>query len=109
MVTAGKGDYAGVPLNSAGRKMADAWDPAGDEAAGEQCKSYGAAAIMRVPGRVHIAWENENTLRIDTDAGTQTRLFHFDASQARASEPACQGQPVAPWEYAARGRGEGGG
>ncbi len=108
MLTPGKGDYAGVPLNAAGRKMADAWDPARDEAAGEQCKSYGAAAIMRVPGRVHIAWENENTLRIDTDAGTQTRQFHFDASQAPAGEPAWQGHSVAQWEYAGGGRGQGG-
>src|SRR5437016_3357667 len=77
MVTPPKGDYASVPLNPEGRKVADTWDPAKDEAAGEQCRSYGAAALMRVPGRVHITWENENTLRVDTDAGTQTRTFHF--------------------------------
>ena len=47
MVTPAKGDYASVPINPAGRKIADAWDPAKDEAAGDQCKSYGAAAIMR--------------------------------------------------------------
>jgi hypothetical protein len=109
MLTPGKGDYAGVPLNAAARKMADAWDPAKDEAAGEQCKSYGAAAIMRVPGRVHITWENENTLRIDTDAGTQTRQFHFGASPARepapAGEPAWQGYSAAEWEYAGGARG----
>src|SRR5437899_11612113 len=44
-----KGDYAGIPLNAAARKIADAWDPAKDEAAGEQCRSYGAAGLMRVP------------------------------------------------------------
>jgi len=104
MLTPAKGDYASVPLNAAARKMADAWDPARDEAAGEQCKSYGAAAIMRVPGRVHITWENENTLRIDTDAGTQTRLFHFGGSQTPAGEPAWQGYSVAQWEYAGGGR-----
>jgi hypothetical protein len=110
MLTPGKGDYAGVPLNAAARKVADAWDPAKDEAAGEQCRSYGAPAIMRVPGRIHIAWENENTLRIDTDAGTQTRQFHFGAPLAPAGEPAWQGYSVAQWEYAggARGRGPGG-
>src|ERR1700732_2892742 len=73
MLTPAKGDYAGVPLNAEGRKVADAWDPAKDEAVGEQCKSYGAAAIMRVPGRIHITWDNESTLKIETDAGTQTR------------------------------------
>src|ERR1051326_7764061 len=41
-----KGDYAGVPLNDEGRKLADAWDPAKDEAAGEQCKAYGAVGLM---------------------------------------------------------------
>src|SRR5580700_8738273 len=79
MVTPAKGDYASVPISQAGRAAADMWDPAKDEAAGEQCKSYGAAGLMRVPGRLHITWENENTMRIDTDAGTQTRLLHFAA------------------------------
>src|SRR5580700_10529439 len=51
MVTPAKGDYASVPLNAEARKIADAWDPAKDEAAGEACKSYGAAGLMRVPGR----------------------------------------------------------
>src|SRR5438552_18110694 len=50
MVTPAKGDYASVPLNAEGRKVADGWDPAKDEAAGNQCKAYGAPAIMRVPG-----------------------------------------------------------
>jgi hypothetical protein len=105
MLTPAKGDYASVPLNAAGRKMADGWDPAKDEAAGEQCKSYGAAAIMRVPGRVHVNWENQNTLRIDTDAGTQTRQFHFGAPQATTGEPMWQGSSVAQWEYASGARG----
>src|ERR1700688_3162044 len=46
MVTPAKGDYASVPLNPEGRKVADTWDPAKDEASGSQCKSYGAAALM---------------------------------------------------------------
>ncbi len=71
MVTPPKGDYASVPISTEGKKVADAWDPAKDEAAGEQCSSYGAPAIMRVPGRLHILWEDDNTLRIDTDAGKQ--------------------------------------
>ena len=48
--------------------------------AGNQCRSYGAAAIMRVPGRVHISWPDDNTLRLETDAGTQMRTFRFEAS-----------------------------
>ena len=50
MVTPAKGDYQGVPLTPEASKIADAWDPAKDEAAGEQCKSYGAPALMSVPG-----------------------------------------------------------
>src|SRR5438552_9832449 len=77
MITPPKGDYAGVPMTPEARRIADAWDPAADETAGSQCKSYGAAAIMRVPTRLHVTWQDDNTLRIDTDAGTQTRLFQF--------------------------------
>ena len=43
MVTPPKGDYRGVPLTPEGRKVADAWDPAADEAAGKKCKAYGGA------------------------------------------------------------------
>src|SRR5262245_20876811 len=70
MVTPAKGDYQGFQLTPAARTIADAWDPAKDEAAGEQCKSYGAPALMSVPGRLHITWQDDNTLKVDTDAGT---------------------------------------
>ena len=59
MLTPSKGDYAGVPMTPEGRRIADAWDPAADEAAGSQCKSYGAAALMRVPTRLHVTWQDE--------------------------------------------------
>lgn len=107
MVTPNKGVYETLTLNAEGRRIADTWDPAKDEAAGEQCRSYGAANIMRVPGRLHIAWENDTSLRIDTDAGTQTRLFHFGAAPAPTGEPAWQGYSVAEWQYAPGGRGGG--
>jgi hypothetical protein len=112
MVTPAKGDYASVPLNAEGRKVADTWDPAKDEAAGNQCKSYGAAALMRVPGRVHITWESDNTLRVDTDAGTQTRMFHFGGQPPQGGEAQLQGHSAAQWEVAggrgARGTAQGG-
>jgi hypothetical protein len=98
MVTPKKGDYPGIPLNAEGRKIADAWDPAKDEAGGDQCKAYGAPAIMRVPGRLHIAWQDANTLRMDTDAGTQTRLFHFRGSTIPSGEATWQGDSSAQWE-----------
>jgi hypothetical protein len=77
MITPLKGDAASVPFKAEARKVIDAWDPGKDEAAGLQCKAYGAAAIMRVPGRLRISWQDDDTLKIETDAGTQTRVFHF--------------------------------
>jgi hypothetical protein len=104
MLTPPKGDYTSVPLNAEGRKVADTWDPT--KAAGDGCKAYGAAALMRMPGRLHITWENDNTLRIETDAGLQTRLLHFDKSAKSSAAPSWQGHSVAEWEFVgARGRG----
>jgi hypothetical protein len=112
MVTPPKGDYASVPLNPEGRRVADTWDPAKDEAAGLQCKAYGAAALMRVPTRVHITWADDNTLKVETDAGTQTRQFHFGSSAEKPQPPSgdagWQGFSVANWEFAGGGRGRGG-
>src|SRR5262245_55778887 len=104
MVTPPKGDYATLPINAEARRIADTWDPARDEAEGNQCRSYGAAIILQVPGRLHITWDNDNTLKMDTDAGTQTRLFHFGAAAQPTGEPGWQGYSVAEWQIA-RGRG----
>jgi hypothetical protein len=80
----------------------NAWDPVADQKAGNQCKSYGAAAIMSVPGRLHITWQDADTLRIDTDAGTQTRLLHFTArASSSQSRPSWQGESSARWERVA--------
>lgn len=105
MVTPPKGDYASVPLSPAGRREADTWDPAKDEVSGDTCKAYGAAAVMRVPGRLHISWDGETALHVETDAGTQSRVFRFGASAA-ALPPTLQGNSVASWEgLAPPGRG----
>ena len=108
MVTPAKGDYDSVPLNANGRRLADTWDPKADDAAGEQCRSYGAPAVMRVPGRIHITWDNDTTLKVDTEAGTQTRLLRFSSSpSAKAeqsqAEPTWQGQSIAQWELGGGG------
>jgi hypothetical protein len=87
MIAAPKGDFAGVPLNPAGQKVAKEWDPAKDEAAGNQCKAYGAAGLMRIPTRLHITWQDDNTLKIEADAGTQTRLLHFGPPQPPSGPP----------------------
>lgn len=102
MITPAKGDYASVPLNSEGKRVADTWDSAKDEVGGNQCKSYGAAAIMRVPTRLYISWVDDNTLRVDTDAGTQTRTFHFSSSRPAAAAT-LQGDSVAEWEGLRKG------
>jgi hypothetical protein len=105
MVTPAKGDYQGVPMTPEAVKTADAWDPAADEAGGNQCRSYGAAAIMRVPGRLRITWQDDSTLRVEADAGTQTRLFHFRDDQTKSGERSWQGTSVARWELPVTGRG----
>lgn len=98
MVTPLRGDFAGVPINAAGRKLGEAWDPVKDEAAGEQCRSYGAPAIMRVPGRVHITWQDDTTLKLETDSGQQTRLLHFGSPPTGLFAPSWQGYSQANWE-----------
>jgi hypothetical protein len=96
MATPPKGDYAGVPLNGAGRQAADAWDPAKDEAAGESCRAYGAAAVMRQPGRLHIEWTGDDAISIETDAGTQMRAVAF--RNPRGTAGSWQGVSVASWD-----------
>jgi hypothetical protein len=108
MVTPAKGDYQGVPMTPEARKIADAWDPDKEQASAESCKSYGAPAILRVPGRLHITWQDDQTLRMDTDAGKQTRVFHFGAWKPAAAAPhTIQGDSVAEWEGGGRGATDG--
>src|SRR5580658_9803124 len=109
MVTPARGDYQGVPMTPAARAIADAWDPAKEEASGDLCKSYGAPALLRVPGRLHITWEDDNTLRMDSDAGKQTRLFHFGDWKSPGGAPTLQGDSVADWEGGGGRGGRGGG
>jgi hypothetical protein len=105
MVTPAKGDYASVPLNGPGRAMAGQWDPDKDIAAGEQCRSYGAPGLMRVPGRLHITWVDDNTLKVEMDSGEQTRTFHFSGTAPADEKPSLQGYSVASWEGPPAGRG----
>jgi hypothetical protein len=97
MVTPLKGDAASMPINAAARKIVDAWDPDRDTAAGEQCKAYGAPGIMRLPGRFHFTWQDDNTLKVETDYGQQTRLFHFTGSAPANAAPSWQGYSAAKW------------
>jgi hypothetical protein len=104
MVTPAKGDTASVPLNPEGTKVANSWDPATDGS----CLAYGAAGLMRIPMRLHITWENDQTLKIETDAGQQTRRLLFDRSQQAPAQRSLQGFSIAEWELAGGG-GRGGG
>ena len=98
MMTPPRGDYAAVPLSADGRQVADNWDPRADEAAGLQCKIYGAASVMRMPGRVRISWADDNALRIDADAGAQTRMLRFPSTSLGAGAPTWQGTSTAIWQ-----------
>ena len=98
MVMPAPGDYQGVPMTVAARQFADAWDPAKDEAAGEQCKAYGAPALLRQPEHLRFTWQDDRTMRLDADAGTQTRLFHFGDWKAPTGPPTLQGDSIAAWE-----------
>jgi hypothetical protein len=97
-VTPAKGEYRRIPVSPAAVPIINAWDPSADTQAGNQCKSYGVGAIMNVPGRLHITWQDADTLRIDADAGTQTRLFRFSARASSAAKPTWQGESTARWE-----------
>lgn len=101
MMTPPKGDYTRVPLTPEGRKAADAWNPAADQAAGNACKAYGVGGIMRIPGRLRISWQDDMTLRIESDAGMQTRTLRFAAS-APSAAPTWQGDSRARWDVANR-------
>ena len=104
MVTPGKGEYLGIPMTLEAKRVADSWDPAKDDAAGNQCKSYGAALIMTLPEHLHITWQDDETLRMEIDAGMQTRVFHFGDWKPTSGRPTLQGDSLGAW-VARRGPG----
>ncbi|HEU5107670.1 MAG TPA: hypothetical protein VFT95_03755 [Micromonosporaceae bacterium] len=106
MVTPPKGDFASIPLNDAGQKLANAWDPAKDVAAGEQCRAYGAAGLMRMPIRLRVSWQDDTTMKFETDNGQQVRLFKFGTSPVPTTPPDWQGHSVAQWETFLEGQGQ---
>lgn len=95
MKTPPKGDIASIPLTVAGEEETDKWDPQADAGT---CKHFGAPGLMRNPMRVRLEWEDDNTLRLDTDHGMQTRRFHFDGSEMAGGAPSLQGDSVANWQ-----------
>jgi len=111
MLTPPKGNVDYMPVTAEARRVAGTWDPAKDTAAGEQCKAYGAGGIMRLPGRLHVTWDDDNAIRMETDAGTQTRRFFFEntpqlaTAHPPAAMPSWQGYSLARWEFPGAGRG----
>ena len=97
-----KGDLPYLPLNPAARQAANAWNPAKDESDGNACKAYGAVGVMQRPGRLHITWADDNTLKIDADAGTQTRLVHFGAAPTQLPAASWQGYSTGQWQVNGR-------
>ncbi len=93
MQTPPKGDYASVPLNTQGKRVADSWSADTDGS----CLGFGAPVALRVPTRAHIAWQDDSTLRIETDNGEQTRLLHFGASAPPGTPQTLQGYSRAEW------------
>jgi hypothetical protein len=100
MLTPPKGVYDVIPLTPEARKIADGWDPARDEATGQQCRAYGAPVVMQVPARFRVAWADDNTLRMEVDNGSQVRLFRFGRPDPPSGDPTWQGHSVAQWQNA---------
>ena len=97
MLTPAKGDYASVPLNAEGQRVAGLWDLDKDKTDGNVCRAFGAAGLLRLPLRIHITWQDANTLKLETDSGQQTRLLMFAAPSGPAGERTWQGRSVASW------------
>ena len=77
----------------------------------DPCRVYGAGGSLRVPGRLNISWADDNTLKVEMDAGSQTRLFHFNTTVPPNTPKTLQGYSVASWETGGGGGrgGRGGG
>lgn len=106
MVTPPKGDFTSIPVSDEGRRVAGLWDPATDGT----CQAYGAAGLMRMPGRLHITWDGDDVLKVESDAGQQVRRLQF--APTAAGPRSLQGHSVAEWEPiggpGSRGGGRGG-
>src|SRR6059058_5571141 len=73
MTTPAKGDFISIPLSDEGRRVAFQWDRKTDGS----CKAYGAGGLMHIPMRLNISWQGDDVLKVQTDAGQQTRLLQF--------------------------------
>ena len=97
MLPPAKGDYRTVDqvMNAQARKVADSWQPSMEG----RCEAYGVGGVMRMPGRLRISWQDDATLKVETDAGAQTRLLRFvpPSAGAKPAPRTWQGSSVAEW------------
>jgi hypothetical protein len=105
MITPPKGNVDYIPVTPEAIRMTDTWDPDRDEKTGDACRGYGAGGIMRLPTRLHVTWDGDDVLKMETDTGTQTRRLQFGTPPAPTSKPTFQGHSVARWEYPPARRG----
>ena len=103
MVTPPVGDTSSLPVNERARAAAAAWDLERDKAEGNLCKAFAGPGLMRQPTRIRIDWQDDDTLRLEFDAGRQTRLLEF-APRAPA-ERSLQGHSEAQWFRQSQSRG----
>ena len=96
---------ASIPVNQEARRVAQSWDLEADNKGGNQCRAFGVGGINRQPGRLRISWQDDNTLKFEYDAGTQTRLLYFDRAAQPPAEKTWQGFSRADWEGPGVGRG----
>ena len=102
MVTPVPGDVTSVPVTPLGRKQAATWTPAQEG----RCEAYGVGGLMRMPGRLRVSWQDDFTLKIESDQGQQTRLLHFSKPGAPivaapgGTPRTLQGYSVAEWQRA---------
>jgi hypothetical protein len=101
MVTAPNGETGGIPMTAAARQAAMQWDRTKEGS----CQAYGVGGLMRMPVRFRMSWADDNTLKIESDGGQQTRLLHFappgQPAPAAAGQPrTLQGYSVAEWQRA---------
>jgi len=104
MITPPKGEFSSLPLTAAAVAVANNWNLEADNAAGVQCKAFGAPAVMRLPTRLRVSWQDDMTLKMETDAGEQTRLFRFGAPTPPTGDAGWQGFSVAAWQKSSPGR-----
>lgn len=104
MITPPKGDVASVPLNPAGRRLANDWDLARDRTRGDLCKAFGPPGLIRQPGRLRISWAGDNDLALHFDAGNQVRHLRFNSVDASGPR-SLQGHSRARWFRQPQSRG----